>query len=40
MTKADIPAGMALKARAGWNQSEADWRRLLALEPVRVLHEV
>jgi GNAT superfamily N-acetyltransferase len=31
--EADIPFGMALKAQAGWNQLEADWRRFLALEP-------
>jgi ribosomal protein S18 acetylase RimI-like enzyme len=29
----DIPAAMALKEAAGWNQTEADWRRLLSLEP-------
>ncbi len=33
MTQADIPLGMALKRKAGWNQTEADWRRFLALEP-------
>jgi GNAT superfamily N-acetyltransferase len=33
MTAADIPLGMRLKAEAGWNQTEADWRRFLALEP-------
>jgi len=33
MTRDDIPLGMALKAQAGWNQTEADWRRFLALEP-------
>jgi GNAT superfamily N-acetyltransferase len=33
MTAADIPLGMRLKEQAGWNQTEADWRRLLALEP-------
>ncbi|MBA4018109.1 MAG: GNAT family N-acetyltransferase [Pirellula sp.] len=30
---ADIPAGMRLKRLAGWNQTEADWRRAVALEP-------
>jgi ribosomal protein S18 acetylase RimI-like enzyme len=30
---ADIPAAMKLKEAAGWNQTEADWRRLLTLEP-------
>ena len=31
--ESDIPAAMRLKDAAGWNQTEADWRRLLALEP-------
>jgi predicted N-acetyltransferase YhbS len=31
MTATDIPAGMRLKAEAGWNQIEADWRRFLDL---------
>jgi GNAT superfamily N-acetyltransferase len=31
--ESDIPAAMRLKEAAGWNQTEADWRRLLALEP-------
>ncbi len=31
--EADIPAAMRLKEAAGWNQTEADWRRLLRLEP-------
>ena len=33
LVAADIPAAMRLKEAAGWNQTEADWRRLLALEP-------
>jgi ribosomal protein S18 acetylase RimI-like enzyme len=33
MSVADIPLGMRLKAAAGWNQTEADWRRFLALGP-------
>jgi ribosomal protein S18 acetylase RimI-like enzyme len=33
MTAADIPLGMRLKEQAGWNQTEADWRRFLSLEP-------
>lgn len=33
MTLDDVPLGMRLKDLAGWNQTEADWRRLLALEP-------
>ena len=31
MTAADVADGMRLKAEAGWNQVEADWRRFLAL---------
>jgi len=33
MTIDDVPAGMALKQAAGWNQTEADWRLLLAVAP-------
>lgn len=33
MTASDLPLGMRLKAQAGWNQTEADWLRFLALEP-------
>jgi GNAT superfamily N-acetyltransferase len=33
MTAADIPFGMRLKEQAGWNQTEADWRRFLDMEP-------
>jgi GNAT superfamily N-acetyltransferase len=33
MTLADVPLGMRLKTVAGWNQVEADWRRMLALDP-------
>jgi len=33
MTISDIAAGMHLKDQAGWNQQEADWRRLLDLQP-------
>ena len=33
MTAADIPLGMRLKEQAGWNQTEADWRKFLDLEP-------
>jgi GNAT superfamily N-acetyltransferase len=29
----DIPEGMRLKAIAGWNQTEADWRLFLSLNP-------
>jgi GNAT superfamily N-acetyltransferase len=31
--ESDIPLAMGLKEAAGWNQTEADWRRLLRLEP-------
>ena len=33
MTGDDVPAGLALSRQAGWNQTEADWRRALALQP-------
>jgi GNAT superfamily N-acetyltransferase len=33
MTPADVSLGMRLKAQAGWNQTEADWRRCLRLSP-------
>jgi GNAT superfamily N-acetyltransferase len=33
LTESDIPSAMELKQSAGWNQTEADWRRLLKLEP-------
>src|SRR5438105_1328482 len=33
MTEADVPLGMRLKAANGWNQTEADWRRYLELQP-------
>jgi predicted N-acetyltransferase YhbS len=33
MTAADVAGGMALKYALGWNQTEADWHRFLALEP-------
>ena len=31
MTAAGVEDGMRLRAAAGWNQIEADWRRFLAL---------
>ena len=31
--ESDIPSAMRLKEAAGWNQTEADWRRVLSLEP-------
>jgi GNAT superfamily N-acetyltransferase len=33
MSRADVPLGMRLKDQAGWNQTEADWQRLLELAP-------
>jgi ribosomal protein S18 acetylase RimI-like enzyme len=33
MTLADLPPGLGLSRQAGWNQTEADWRRFLDLEP-------
>ncbi len=33
MKQEDIPAAMELKRAAGWNQIEADWENVLALEP-------
>jgi ribosomal protein S18 acetylase RimI-like enzyme len=33
MTANDLTLGMRLSAQAGWNQTEADWRRFLKLEP-------
>jgi GNAT superfamily N-acetyltransferase len=33
LLESDIAAAMRLKDAAGWNQTEADWRRLLLLEP-------
>ena len=33
MTNDDVPLGMHLRDQAGFNQTEADWRRFLDLEP-------
>lgn len=33
LRESDVPAAMGLKRSAGWNQTEADWRTLLQLEP-------
>ncbi len=33
MDAGDLPLGVRLKDQAGWNQTEADWQRLLALAP-------
>lgn len=33
LTSTDLPLGMRLKSAAGWNQTEADWRRALSLDP-------
>jgi GNAT superfamily N-acetyltransferase len=32
MTLADLPLGLHLCRQAGWNQTEADWQRFLALQ--------
>ena len=37
MTADDLPLGMRLKSQAGWNQTPADWRRFLAMQPVGCL---
>jgi GNAT superfamily N-acetyltransferase len=33
MGMSDLPLGLRLKREAGWNQTEADWSRFLALQP-------
>ena len=33
LTAADVALGRRLCAAAGWNQTEADWRRFLDLQP-------
>src|SRR6516162_4176250 len=33
MTAADLPLGLRLSQQAGWNQTTADWRRFLDLQP-------
>ena len=33
LTPADIPAAQRLRALANWNQTDADWQRLIAFEP-------
>ncbi len=33
MTAADLSLGMRLKEQAGWNQTDADWQRVLDLQP-------
>ncbi|HVR74089.1 MAG TPA: GNAT family N-acetyltransferase [Planctomycetota bacterium] len=33
LTRADIPSADELRALAGWNQTIADWERILALDP-------
>jgi GNAT superfamily N-acetyltransferase len=33
LRQSDIPGAMRLKEAAGWNQTTADWERLLELEP-------
>jgi GNAT superfamily N-acetyltransferase len=32
-TPADLPHGLRLSRQAGWNQTEADWRRVVELQP-------
>jgi GNAT superfamily N-acetyltransferase len=34
LTLADVPACCSLSAAAGWNQTPADWERMITLEPV------
>ncbi|MEO7142490.1 MAG: GNAT family N-acetyltransferase, partial [Bryobacteraceae bacterium] len=33
LTELDVNAALKLSQEAGWNQTEADWRRVLALAP-------
>ena len=33
LTPADIPGAMRLKEAANWNQTEQDWRNVMAMEP-------
>lgn len=33
MTVDDVAVGLRLKAQAGWNQLESDWRRIQSLQP-------
>jgi GNAT superfamily N-acetyltransferase len=33
LTSADLDFAFALKEQAGWNQTRADWRRFLSLQP-------
>ncbi|HSP24569.1 MAG TPA: GNAT family N-acetyltransferase [Saliniramus sp.] len=37
LTIADLPGCLALSAEAGWNQTEADWRTILAIGEARGL---
>jgi GNAT superfamily N-acetyltransferase len=34
LTPADVPAACELSAAAGWNQTPADWERMITLEPL------
>jgi GNAT superfamily N-acetyltransferase len=34
LTEADVPSACQLSTAAGWNQTEADWARMVALEPL------
>src|SRR5437899_5195592 len=33
LTRADLPFADSVRALAGWNQTAADWERILATEP-------
>jgi GNAT superfamily N-acetyltransferase len=33
LTAADVPAALELSTAAGWNQTAADWERMITLEP-------
>src|SRR5687767_9910723 len=33
LTSADVPQALELSAAAGWNQTPADWERMIELEP-------
>lgn len=37
LTRPDSPAALALSTAVGWNQTQADWQRMMALHPEGVL---
>ena len=39
LTPSDIPAALELSSDAGWNQTQADWRMLLGMEPEGCLRD-